>query len=89
MTFGRRLAGTILQRLLAGLLFMLVVFSAGGPGSRTAPGRVQTAIPNLSMFVLPASCVVSAGVVVYRQAAHPRTGGTSCLWRQRCRIFCT
>jgi len=72
MTFGWTLAGTIAQLLLAGLLFMLVVFSAGGMANRLALGKAQLAILNLSMFVLPAVCVLSGGIVLY---LHTHGGG--------------
>jgi len=77
MTTGWTLAGTVAQLMLAVFLFMMVVFSAAGIGNGIALGKTQLAIFNLSMFVLPALCVVSAGVVVY---PHLHGGGASSYW---------
>ncbi|HET6805293.1 MAG TPA: hypothetical protein VFH59_07640 [Frateuria sp.] len=73
MSMGWTIAGTFGQLLLAGLLFMAVVFSAGG----VPPARLQLAVLNVSMFVLPALCVLSAGVVAYM---HAHGGGASSYW---------
>jgi hypothetical protein len=77
MTFGWTLAGTLSQLMLAGFLFMLVVFSAGGMANGLALGRVHLAILNLSMFLLPALCVASIVVVLY---LHAHGGGASSYW---------
>ena len=74
MTLGWTLAGTAAQLVLALLLFMMVVFSAGGIANGIVLGRVQMAIFNLCVYVLPATCVLSAGIVVY---LHLRGGGVS------------
>lgn len=65
MTVGWTLAGTLAQLMLAFFLFMLVVFSASGIANGVVLGKAQLAIFNLWAFVLPASCVLSAGIVVY------------------------
>jgi len=77
MTTGWTLAGTVAQLMLAVFLFMMVVFSAAGIGNGVPLGKTQLAIFNLSVFVLPALCVVSAGVVVY---LHLHGGGASSYW---------
>ncbi|HET6805297.1 MAG TPA: hypothetical protein VFH59_07660 [Frateuria sp.] len=74
MTMGWTLAGTFTQLMLAGFLFMMVVFSASGIGNGVVLGRLQLAIFNASVFVLPALCVLSAGIVVY---LHLHGGGAS------------
>ena len=77
MTVGWTLAGTVAQLMLALFLFMLVAFSAGGIGNGVALGKVQLAIFNLSVFTLPALCVLSAGIVVY---LHMHGGSASSYW---------
>lgn len=74
---GWTLAGTFAQLMLAGFLFMLVVFSAGGMANGLPPGKVHLAILNASMFLLPALCAASAVVVVY---LHAHGGGASSYW---------
>ncbi|OOG55443.1 hypothetical protein [Rhodanobacter sp. C03] len=65
MSSGWLIFGTIAQLMLAYFLFMVVVFSAAGMGNTASLGRLQLAILNLSMYVLPALCVLSAGIVLY------------------------
>lgn len=77
MTVGWTLAGTVAQLMLAGFLFMMVVFSAAGIGNGVALGKLQLAIFNLSVFVVPALCVLSAGIVVY---LHMHGGSASSYW---------
>lgn len=77
MTIGWTVAGTVGQLMLAMFLFMMVVFSAAGIGNGVPLGKVQTAIFNLSVFAVPATCVLSAGIVVY---LHLHGGGASSYW---------
>jgi hypothetical protein len=77
MTVGWTLAGTLTQLMLAGFLFMMVVFSASGIGNGVVLGRLQLTILNVSVFVLPALCVLSAGIVVY---LHVHGGGATSYW---------
>jgi hypothetical protein len=58
-------------------LFMVVVFSASGIGNAGKLGRIESAILNLSMFALPATCVVSALIVVY---LYWRGGSAASYW---------
>lgn len=77
MTIGWTVAGTVGQLMLAMFLFMMVVFSAAGIGNGVPLSKVQTAIFNLSVFAVPATCVLSAGIVVY---LHMHGGGASSYW---------
>ena len=72
MSFGWTLAGTILQLMLANFLFMLVAFSGGGLANGGALGKRPLGVLNLSLFLLPASCVLSACIVIF---LHWRGGG--------------
>lgn len=65
MSLGGVITGTILQLMLGYFLFMLVVFSAGGIGGEVALGRWHARILTLAIFALPATCAVSAGIVLY------------------------
>lgn len=74
MSFAWTLLGTIGQLLLAYLLFMLVVFSAGGLGAGARLGRAERRVLNLSIYLLPALCVLSAGIVI---GLYLRGGGAA------------
>ena len=65
MSLTWTLLGTLAELALAGFLFMLVVFSAGGLANGAALGRFALGVLNLSMFLLPALCVLSAGIVIW------------------------
>lgn len=65
MSSGWLIFGTIAQLMLAYFLFMVVVFSAAGMSNTASLGRLPLVILNLSMYVLPALCVLSAGIVLY------------------------
>lgn len=58
--------GSFLQLCLALFLFMLVVFSGGGIANGSSLGPVQLKIINLSMYLLPSICLLSAGIVIYQ-----------------------
>lgn len=77
MTMGWTLAGTFAQLMLAGFLFMLVVFSAGGLANGLTLGRAQLAILNLSMFLIPGLCVANAGIAAY---LHAHGGSVASYW---------
>jgi hypothetical protein len=64
MSIGCTLLGTFGQLMLAYLLFMLVAFSAGGIANGGQFHRFQMKILNLSLFVLPGACALSAVIVL-------------------------
>ncbi|EIL98366.1 hypothetical protein RHOFW104T7_11845 [Rhodanobacter thiooxydans] len=64
MSLGWILPGTSGQLALASFMFMLVVFTRGGLVSGTALSRPALSVLNLSMYLLPALCVLSAGVAI-------------------------
>lgn len=77
MSLTWTILGTIFQLMLACFLFMVVVFSAAGIGNSTQLDRFQLNVLNLSMYVLPATCAVSAGIVVY---LHGHGGSAASYW---------
>jgi hypothetical protein len=77
MSFGWTLIGTIAQLMLALFLFMVVVFSASGIANGASLGKFQMGVLNLSMYVLPALCVLSAIIVVY---LHRHGGSAMSYW---------
>ncbi len=72
MSFGWTLAGTIAQLMLGYFLFMLVAFSAGGVVNGGTLSRQQLCVLDLSIYLLPALCVLSAAIVIYlhRHGGH-------------------
>jgi hypothetical protein len=77
MSSGWLIFGTIAQLMLAYLLFMVVVFSAAGMGRTANLGRLQLAVLNFLMYVLPALCVLSAGIVLY---LYKHAGSAASYW---------
>ena len=67
MSIGWTLLGTFGQLMLGYLLFMLVAFSAGGLVSGNQFRRAQVKVLDLSLFVLPGACGLSALIVLYLQ----------------------
>ncbi len=66
--------GSIAQLMLAFFLFMLVVFSAAGiANNNEALKPIHLTLLNLSIYLLPALCLISAGVVIYQY----RSGGSA------------
>lgn len=65
MSFGWTLTGTIFQLVLAYMLFMLVAFSGGGLVSGRSFSKLQIGVLDLSIYLLPALCVLSACIVIY------------------------
>ncbi|QEY15907.1 hypothetical protein D0C16_07945 [Cellvibrio sp. KY-GH-1] len=66
--------GSIAQLMLAFFLFMLVVFSAAGiANNNEALKPIHLTLLNLSIYLLPALCLISAGVVIYEY----RNGGSA------------
>lgn len=57
--------GTIAQLMLAVFLFMVVAFSAGDIFNNDSLNKLQMTILNMSLFVLPGICILSAGMVIY------------------------
>ncbi len=58
--------GTIFQIFLFNFVAMVVAFSAGGIVNGHSLSRVQMFILDLSLYLLPILCVVSAGIVIYQ-----------------------
>lgn len=77
MSLGWVIAGAVGQLLLAGFLFMYVVFSATGVGNEHALSKLQTGILNFSMFALPLICIVSAGIVLFQ---YKNGGSAASYW---------
>ncbi|EIM01695.1 hypothetical protein LRK24_17215 [Rhodanobacter denitrificans] len=78
MTLGSVILGTIAQLMFAYFLFMLVVFSACSMAGNDKLARVHSTILTLTIYGLPASSVLSAGIVIhlYRHGA----GASSWWW---------
>lgn len=78
MTLGWVVAGTIGQCLLAYMLFMLVVFGFSAVGTTSRPTPFDSSVLDSAMYAVPASCFVSAVVVIvlYRMGA----GKLAYLW---------
>jgi len=69
--------GTIFQLCLAGFLFMLVMFSAGGIESTNTLTKVQSWIFTVSVYLLPALCLISAWLVIH---SYRSGGGSDAYW---------
>ncbi|WP_444995488.1 hypothetical protein [Aliikangiella sp. IMCC44359] len=67
MSFWGVVIGSAGQAILAFFLFMLVAFAGGGAvnGRSKSIGEFSLSILNLSIYLLPLSCVISAGIVIY------------------------
>ncbi|MET4570994.1 hypothetical protein ABIE04_003376 [Rhodanobacter soli] len=65
MTWGWVVVGTLAQLMLGLFLFMLVVFSASSMDGVGKLAGVHSKILALSLFGLPATCVVSAGMLIH------------------------
>lgn len=77
MTWGWVVVGTLAQLMLGLFLFMLVVFSASSMDGVGKLARVHSRILALSLFELPATCVVSAGMLIH---LYRSGGGPSSWW---------
>ena len=64
MSLGWTLLGTLGQLALANFMFMLAVFAGGGLASGTSRSKSVLRVLDLSMYLLPALCVLSAGIVI-------------------------
>lgn len=71
------IVGTVLQLMLAFFLFMLVAFSGGGVANGAALSKLQLGVLDFSLYALPASCLVSAGIVFY---LYMRDAGPGSYW---------
>lgn len=71
------LLGTFGQLILAYVLFMLVAFSGGGLVSNGQIRRGQVKILDLSLFVLPGACALSAVIVL---CLHWLSGSARSYW---------
>lgn len=69
--------GTFIQVVLAIFLFVLVAFSAGGIDNLKQPGRLRATILDVSLYVLPVLCLVSAAIVIYE---YTTGGSTASYW---------
>ena len=78
MTLGWVIAGTIGQVLLAYMLFLLSVFGFSAVSNTHRTTRLDTAILDSALYAVPASCVLSAVIVIglYRAGA----GTSAYLW---------
>src|SRR5690242_7789984 len=77
MTWGWVVVGALAQLMLGLFLFMLVVFSASSMDGVGKLARVHSKILTLSLFGLPATCVVSAGMLIH---LYRSGGGPSSWW---------
>ncbi len=75
MTFGWILLGTLGQLMLAYFLFMVVAFSAGGLVNGARLRKTELRILDLSIYLLPALCVLSAAIVI---GLYLRGGSAAC-----------
>lgn len=66
MTLGWVIAGTIGQLMLGMICFLLVAFSAAGIANGSSLTKVQMAVLNIALYLLPISCFFSAGYVAYQ-----------------------
>ena len=64
MSLGWTLLGAIGQLVLANFMFMPAVFIGGGAASGTSRSKSVLRVLDLSMYLLPALCVLSAGIVI-------------------------
>ncbi len=67
------IVGSVVQLMLSLFVFMVVAFSAGGVANGNNLNRIQVGILNLSIYVLPALCLLSAGIVIFCY----KTGGSA------------
>lgn len=79
MTLGWLIAAIFGQLMLGGLLFMLVVVSACSMDGIDKLAGVHSRILNLAIWVLPGSCALSTGMLVYW---HDHGGGAWSWWWQ-------
>ena len=77
MSIGWVITGTFLQGCLALFLFMLVAFSGGGVANGRALRKFQLGILDRSLYLLPATCILSAAIVIYQYSSG---GGLYSYW---------
>ena len=72
MALGWVIVGTIGQALLGVMLFLLVAFGFSAVGTTHRPTSFDFSVLNSAIYLLPASCIVSAVVVIvmYRLGAN-------------------
>ena len=78
MTLGWVITGTIGQFLLAYMLFLLSVFGFSAVCNTHPTRRVDVSVLNSALYVTPASCVLSAVVVMVLYRAG--SGAMAYLW---------
>jgi hypothetical protein len=64
MSSGWVIVGTIGQLVLGGFLFMFSIFAGAGIANGNELSKTQIRMLDISIFMLPAVCVFSAGVVL-------------------------
>ena len=69
--------GTVVQLVLAMVFFMFVVFSSAGIANGHALTKLQNGILDFSLYALPLSCVLSAGLVLL---LYWKGSGTGAYW---------
>ena len=60
------IAGSIFQVFLSVFLFMLVAVSAGSIANNNTVSELQSSILNISIYLLPLICLLSAGIVIFQ-----------------------
>lgn len=80
------IAGSIAQGCLAMFLFMLGAFAGGGLANGGNLSRGQIAILDSALYLLPASCIVSAAVVIY---LYHKGATANAYWWYVLPILCT
>jgi hypothetical protein len=69
--------GSISQLCLSVFVFMLTAFMGGGIANGRDLSSLQSKIIDLSLFVLPCLCLISAGIVIYQ---YSNSGTSSAYW---------
>jgi len=69
--------GSFMQMVLALFLFMMAAFAGGGVVSGRNLPKWQIAILDLSIYLLPALCLISAGVVIFK---YLNGGSNAAFW---------
>lgn len=65
MSLGWVIAGSVAEVTLAFFLFMLGAFAGGGIANGNNLSKFHMAVLDFSLLALPASCIISGGIVVY------------------------
>ena len=65
MTLTWVITGSILEAILAIFLYMLAIFNGAGRANMGGLSKNKLKILNRAIFILPALCFVSLGIVIY------------------------